>query len=81
MLNVFYRDSHLGSRMSGPKKVIENLIRSLEDTNTPFVLNEEKYELLYHRHITGKEDACLPMEGPSYSTSGGTLISPTYSVP
>ena len=44
MLNVFYRDSHLGSRMSGPKKVIENLIRSLEDTNTPFALNEEKYD-------------------------------------
>jgi len=43
MINVFYRDSHLGSRMSGPKKVIENLIRSLEDTNTPFALNQEKY--------------------------------------
>jgi len=43
MINVFYRDSHLGSRMSGPKKVIENLIRSLEDTDTPFALNQEKY--------------------------------------
>ena len=44
MLNVFYRDSHLQGRMSGPRKVIENLIRSLEDTNTPFAINQEKYE-------------------------------------
>lgn len=44
MLNVFYRDEHLQGRMSGPKKVIENLIRSLEDTDTPFSFNQEKYE-------------------------------------
>ena len=44
MLNVFYRDSHLQGRMSGPRKVIQNLIRSLEDTNTPFSINEEKYD-------------------------------------
>jgi len=44
MLNVFYRDEHLQGRMNGPKKVIENLIRSLEDTNTPFAINQEKYE-------------------------------------
>lgn len=44
MLNVFYRDSHLQGRMNGPRKVIQNFIRSLEDTNTPFVVNEEKYD-------------------------------------
>ena len=44
MLNVFYRDSHLQGRMNGPRKVIQNLIRSLEDTNTPFAINQEKYE-------------------------------------
>jgi hypothetical protein len=44
MLNVFYRDSHLQGRMSGPRKVIQNLIRSLEDTNTSFSINEEKYD-------------------------------------
>ena len=44
MLNVFYRDSHLRGRMNGPRKVIQNLIRSLEDTNTPFAINQEKYE-------------------------------------
>ena len=44
MLNVFYRDEHLQGRMNGPRKVIQNLIRSLEDTNTPFAINQEKYE-------------------------------------
>ena len=44
MLNVFYRDDYLQGRMSGPRKVIQNLIRSLEDTNTPFAINQEKYE-------------------------------------
>ena len=44
MLNVFYRDEHLQGRMNGPRKVIQNLIRSLEDTNTPFAINQGKYE-------------------------------------
>jgi hypothetical protein len=30
--------------MSGPKKVIENLFRSLEDTGVSFATNQEKYE-------------------------------------
>ena len=50
MLNIFYRDSHLQGRMSGPKKVIQNLFRSLEDTGVSFATNQEKYEnnLLLH---------------------------------
>ena len=44
MFNVYYRDDHLQGRMSGPKKVIENLIRSLEETDTSFALNQEKYK-------------------------------------
>lgn len=44
MLNVFYRDSHLGSRMSGPKKVIENLFRSLNDMGISYSENVEKYD-------------------------------------
>lgn len=44
MLNVFYRDSHLGSRMSGPKKVIENLFRSLDDMGISYAENVEKYD-------------------------------------
>ena len=52
MLNVFYRDSHLQGRMSGPLKVIGNLFKSLDElkdtTNQKYseVLNEniEKVE-------------------------------------
>jgi hypothetical protein len=44
MLNVFYRDSHLGTRMSGPKKVIENLFRSLNDVGISYAENVEKYD-------------------------------------
>ncbi len=43
-INVFYRDSHLQGRMSGPKKVIENLLRSLDDCEVEYAINEEKYE-------------------------------------
>jgi hypothetical protein len=44
MLNIFYRDSHLQGRMSGPKKVIQNLFHSLNDVGIPYAENEEKYE-------------------------------------
>lgn len=44
MLNIFYRDDHLQGRMSGPKKVIENLFRSLDDTGISYVQNEQKYD-------------------------------------
>jgi hypothetical protein len=50
MYNIFYRDSHLGSRMSGPKKVIENLVRTFEDFDVPFTLNIEKYERTIFLH-------------------------------
>ena len=41
MLNVFYRDSHLQGRMSGPLKVIENLLKSLDDCGVEYAVNEE----------------------------------------
>ena len=44
MLNIFYRDNHLGNRMSGPKKVINNLFRSLNDMGVTYAENEEKYD-------------------------------------
>ena len=44
MLNIFYRDSHLQGRMSGPKKVIENLLRSLDDVGVAYSENKEEYE-------------------------------------
>ena len=33
MLNVFYRDSHLQGRMSGPLKVIGNLFKGKNKTD------------------------------------------------
>lgn len=44
MINLFYRDSHLGDRMTGPKKVISNTIKSFEEHNVPFAINKEVYE-------------------------------------
>jgi hypothetical protein len=41
MINIFYRDSHLQARMSGPKKVIENLFRSLDDCGVDYAVNRE----------------------------------------
>lgn len=44
MLNIFYRDSHLQGRMSGPRKVINNLFRSLDDMGISYAENIEKYD-------------------------------------
>jgi hypothetical protein len=44
MLNIFYRDSHLQGRMSGPKKVIQNLLHSLDDMEIPYSENVEIYQ-------------------------------------
>jgi len=43
MLNLYYRDEHLQGRMSGPKKVIENLLRSLNDCGVEYSVNDEYY--------------------------------------
>ena len=45
MLNLWYEDAHLGSRMAGPKKVIVNLKKSLEQNNILYSVNEDKYKL------------------------------------
>lgn len=50
MINLFYQENHLGSRMSGPKKVISNTIRSFEEHGIPFVINEEVYENNFFLH-------------------------------
>ena len=50
MLNVFYRDSHLQGRMSGPLKVIENLLKSLDDCGVEYAVNEEVYEHNFFLH-------------------------------
>ncbi len=50
MFNVFYRDSHLGGRMSGPLKVIQNLFQSLDDCGIEYGVNEEVYKHNFFLH-------------------------------
>ena len=50
MLNVFYRDSHLQGRMSGPLKVIGNLFKSLDDCGIEYAVNEEVHEHNFFLH-------------------------------
>ena len=46
MINLFYEESYWGhtSKMNGPKKVVYNLIASLEQEGIPYAVNEEKYK-------------------------------------
>jgi hypothetical protein len=46
MINLFYEPSYWGhtSRMNGPKKVVSNLIASLEQENIPYAVNVEEYD-------------------------------------
>ena len=50
MLNVFYRDSHLQGRMSGPLKVIGNLFKSLDDCGIEYAINEEVHKHNFFLH-------------------------------
>ena len=45
MLNIFYTEEGLTGRMSGPKKVIDNLKRSLDDCEIDYAINQE-----IHKH-------------------------------
>ena len=46
MLNLFYSPAYWGhsKTMNGPHKVVDNLIKSLEQENIPYSINEEKYK-------------------------------------
>lgn len=44
MLNVFYTEEGLTGRMSGPKKVIDNLIRSLDDCEIDYAANNQIHQ-------------------------------------
>ena len=46
MINLFYESSYWGnsSGMNGPKKVVENLIESLEQENISYAVNVEEYQ-------------------------------------
>ena len=43
-INIFYRDSHLQGRVSGPLKVIHNLLRSLDDCEVEYAINEDRFD-------------------------------------
>ena len=43
-INIFYRDEHLQGRVSGPLKVIHNLLRSLNDCGVEYAINEDKFD-------------------------------------
>ena len=46
MINLFYEESYWGhtSNMNGPKKVVTNLLASLEQEGIPYAVNVEQYE-------------------------------------
>ena len=46
MINLYYSEAYWGhsATMNGPHKVINNLIKSLEQENINYAINEEKYE-------------------------------------
>ena len=46
MINLYYSEAYWGhsATMNGPHKVVDNLIKSLEQENINYAINEEKYE-------------------------------------
>jgi len=46
MINLYYSEAYWGhsATMNGPHKVVDNLIKSLDQENIDYVINEEKYE-------------------------------------
>ena len=46
MINLYYSEAYWGhsATMNGPHKVINNLIKSLDQENIDYAINEEKYE-------------------------------------
>ena len=46
MINLFYEESYWGhtNNMNGPKKVVTNLLASLEQEGIPYAVNVEQYE-------------------------------------
>ena len=46
MINLYYSEAYWGhsATMNGPHKVVDNLIKSLEQEKINYAINEEKYE-------------------------------------
>ena len=54
MINLWFDESVYNGPVRGPYKVIVNLIESLEHTNVPYAINQEKYDYNYLVHY-GRE--------------------------
>lgn len=50
MINLWFDESIYTGPVRGPYKVLVNLIESLQETNTPYVVNEDKYQYNYLVH-------------------------------
>ena len=46
MINLYYSEAYWGhsATMNGPHKVVDNLIKSLDQEKIEYAINEEKYE-------------------------------------
>jgi hypothetical protein len=68
MINLYYDESYWGGKMNGPHKVVSNLIKSLQQEDIKFSINEEKYEhnfliqydvLGHEKHSKIELDTCI----------------------
>lgn len=70
MINIFYSESYFNytSRMCGPKKVVSNLIESLEQEKIPYSINADIYEynfllqydaIGYEKHEKLQHGSCI----------------------
>jgi hypothetical protein len=83
MINLFYSENdwaHTGGRLSGPQKVVENLIRSLKDFDIKYAVNEEVYEKNFliawnystYKSLQNKESLLI---GPQFWPWGRDVLS------
>lgn len=68
MINLWFEESVYNGPVRGPYKVIVNLIESLEHTNVPYSINEDKYKYNYlvhygrdghQKHEKLEHDSCI----------------------
>ena len=86
MINLYYSEAYWGhsATMNGPHKVVDNLIKSLEQEKINYAINEEKYEhnfllqyndIAHEKHSKIELDTCII--GPQvwlFDTYGQFLI-------
>lgn len=70
MINLWYSENYWGhtKTCNGPKKVVMNLIESLEGSNVPYAINEDRYSYnyliqynyeAYKKHEKLEHDSCV----------------------